>query len=98
MALPADLASIHLVILVSMLKKCLGDQASILPVECLGIDEDMSYEEVPVEILERQVKRLRKKEVAIMNVFWRNHNIEGATWEAEADMRSLYPHLLSSRG
>ena len=62
-----------------MLRKCLGDPTSILPVECLGVDEDLSYEEVHVEILDRQVKRLRNKEIATVNVLWRNHLVEGAT-------------------
>ena len=95
-ALPAELASVYLVFHVSMIKKCLGDPASILPVEGLGVDENLSYEEVPVEILYRQVKRLRNKKIATVKVLWRNHLFEGATWEAEADMRSRYPHLFSS--
>ena len=77
--LPNDLASVHPVFHVSMFKKCLGDQASILPVEGLGVDENLSYEEVPLEILDRQVKQLRNKEVVTVNVLWRNHLIEGKT-------------------
>ena len=96
LALPAELASVHPVFHVSMLKKCLGDPASILPVDVLGVGEDLSYKEVPVEILDRQVKRLRNKEIATVKVLWRNHLVEGATWEDEADMRSSYPHLFSS--
>ncbi|XP_069145571.1 uncharacterized protein [Solanum lycopersicum] len=53
LALPMELASVHPFFHVSMLKKCLGDRASILPIEGLGVDEDLSYEEVPVEILDR---------------------------------------------
>ena len=53
MALPAELASIHPVFHDSMVKKCLGDPTSILPVEGLGVDEDLSYEEVHVEIFDR---------------------------------------------
>ena len=66
-----------------MLKKFLGNPTSILPVEGLGVDEILSNEEVQVEILDCQVKRLRNKEVATVKVLWRNHLIEGATWEAE---------------
>ena len=62
----------------------------------LGVDKDISYEEVPVEILNRQVKWLRNKKSASVKVICRNHLVEGATWEAEADMRSYYPHLFSS--
>ena len=79
-----------------MLTKCLGDATSILLVEGLGVGEDLSYEEVPVEIFHREVKRLRTKEIDIVKVLWRNHIVEGATWEAEADMRSCYPHLFRS--
>ena len=63
-----------------MLKKCLGDPASLLPVEGLGVEEDLSYEKVPFEILDRQIKRLRNKKVATVKVLWRNNLVEGATW------------------
>ena len=94
--LPQDLASMHPFFHVSMLKKCLGKPASILPIEGLGVDENLLYEDVPFEILDRQVKRLRNKEFATVKVLWRNHLVEGATWEAEVDMRSRYPHLFNS--
>ncbi|XP_069145938.1 uncharacterized protein [Solanum lycopersicum] len=38
-----------------------------------GVDEDLSYEDVPVEILDLQVKRMRNKEVATVKVWWRNN-------------------------
>ena len=84
---------IHPVLHVSMLKKCIRDPVSILPLERLGVKEDISYEEVPFEILDRQFKKLRNKKVASVKVLWRNHLVEGATWEAEADMNTRYPHL-----
>ncbi|WMV46470.1 hypothetical protein MTR67_039855 [Solanum verrucosum] len=40
-----DLASVHLVFQVSMLKKCIGDSTSIVPLEGLGVDENLSYAE-----------------------------------------------------
>ena len=59
--LPSELASIYLVFRVSMLKKCIGDTESILPIEGLGVKDILSYEEVPVQIFDRQVKKLRNK-------------------------------------
>ena len=56
--------SIHPLFYVSKLKKYLGYIASILPVEGLGIDENLFDEEVVNEILDRLVKRLRNKAVA----------------------------------
>ena len=43
--LPNDLVSVHPLFHVSMIKKSLGDPVSILPVEVLGVDENLSYEE-----------------------------------------------------
>ncbi|WMV50363.1 hypothetical protein MTR67_043748, partial [Solanum verrucosum] len=54
------------------------------------------YEEVLVKILDRQVKKLRKKEIGSVKVLWRNQLVEGATWGAKADMMSRYPHLFPS--
>ncbi|XP_069150337.1 uncharacterized protein [Solanum lycopersicum] len=79
LALPAELAFVNPVFHVSLLKKCLGDPAMILHVEGLGVDEDLYYEEVPGEILDLQVKRLRNKEVPIVKVLWRNHLVEDAS-------------------
>ena len=44
--LPSELASVHPVFHVSMLKKCIGDPVYILPIEGLDVDEVLSYEEV----------------------------------------------------
>ena len=85
--LPNDFASVHPVFHVSMIKKFLRDPISILLVEGL-VDENLSYEEVPLEILDCQVKQLRKKEVSNVKVLWRNHLVEGQPWGVEADNRS----------
>ena len=58
--------------------------------------DSISYEDVPVDILDRQVRRLRNKEVASVKILWRSQSIEGATWEAEVVMKAKYPHLFPS--
>ncbi|WMV41079.1 hypothetical protein MTR67_034464 [Solanum verrucosum] len=45
---------------------------------------------------DRQVKRLKNKEVSSVKVLWSNNLVEGATWEDEAEMKSRYPHLFPS--
>ncbi|WMV18853.1 hypothetical protein MTR67_012238 [Solanum verrucosum] len=50
---PNELVSVHPIFYVSILKKCVGDPTSIVPLEGLGVDENFSYEEVSVEILHR---------------------------------------------
>src|SRR5687767_9069646 len=91
--LPNDLAMVHPVFHVSLLRKFISDKNTIVPLQDVTIEENLSYEEVPVEILDRQVKRLRKKEIASVKVLWRNQYIESATWEAEEDMKKCYPYL-----
>ncbi|WMV57942.1 hypothetical protein MTR67_051327 [Solanum verrucosum] len=61
--LPQELAAVHLVFHVSMLKKCMGDPSLIIPTEDIGIKDNLSYEETPIQILDRQVCKLRTKEV-----------------------------------
>ncbi|WMV25023.1 hypothetical protein MTR67_018408, partial [Solanum verrucosum] len=78
----AELAAVHSVFNISLLKKCVGDPASIVPLESVAVNDSLTYEEVPVEILDRQVQRLRNKEVASAKVLWRSKSVEGATWEA----------------
>ena len=51
--LSGELPSIHLVFYVSILRKCIGDPKSILSIKGLGVENNFSYEEVPVEILDR---------------------------------------------
>lgn len=88
---------IHTVFHVFMIKnKCIGDQTSIIPLEGLGVDECLLHEEILIEILDWQLKRSRNKEIASVKVLWKNHLVEGATWEAEAYMISNYLHLFSS--
>ncbi|WMV58980.1 hypothetical protein MTR67_052365 [Solanum verrucosum] len=91
--LPADLAAVHLVFYISLLKKCVGDPTSVVPLEIVAVKDSLSYEDVPVEILDRQVRRLRNKEFASVKVWWRSQSVEGATWEAEVAMKAKYPHL-----
>ena len=67
--LPSELPSVHLVFHVSMLKKCIGDPDSVFPIEVLGVKDNISYEEVPVQILDRKVKKLRNKEVVSVKVY-----------------------------
>ena len=76
-----------------MLKKCIGYPESIIPIGGLGVKDNLFYEEIPLQILDRQVKKLKNKEVVSIKVLWKNQLVEDATWEAEGNMKSCYPHL-----
>ncbi|XP_070002560.1 uncharacterized protein [Nicotiana sylvestris] len=95
--LPQELAVVHPVFHVSMLKKVMGDPSLVVPTEIIGVKDNLSYEEIPVAILDRQIRKLRTKKIASVKVLWRNQKVEEATWEAEEDMKSRYPHLFEEQ-
>ncbi|KAH0633253.1 hypothetical protein KY284_036039 [Solanum tuberosum] len=70
--LSQELAAVHLVFHISMLKKCMGNPSLIIPTENIGIKDNLAYEEIPVQILDRQVRKLRTKELASVKVLWRS--------------------------
>ncbi|XP_070035156.1 uncharacterized protein [Nicotiana tomentosiformis] len=66
--LPPKMSLVHLVFHVSMLKKVVGDPSLIVPVEAIEVNEELTYVEIPVAILDRQVRKLRNKEIASVKV------------------------------
>ena len=93
LALPTDLEKVHNVFHVSMLRKYVPDPSHVITHEPLMLRNDLTYEEKPIEILERREKRLRSKVIPMVKVLWANHLTSEATWEVEAQMRSKYPQL-----
>jgi hypothetical protein len=91
--LPAKLEGIHNVFHVCYLRKCLADDPNSLPVEDIRIVDGKRLFEEPVEILEREVKQLRKKRIKRVKVLWKNRHGAEETWELEDEMRTRYPHL-----
>ena len=61
----------------------------------MQLKENMTYEETPVQIIDRKEQVLRSKVIPLVKVLWRNHEREAATWEPEAQMRRQYPQLFS---
>ncbi|KAA0032780.1 pol protein [Cucumis melo var. makuwa] len=93
LALPPSLSTVHDVFHVSMLRKYVPDPSHVVDYEPLEIDENLSYTEQPGEVLAREVKTLRNKEIPLVKVLWRNHRVEEATWEREDDMSKTGSYL-----
>ena len=91
-----ELATVHPVVQILLLKKCVGDLASVVLMESVAMEDSLSYENVQVKILDRQVRRLRNKEFTSVNVLWGSQSVERVIWEAEAAMKANYPYLFPS--
>ena len=64
--------------------------------EVLELQEDLSYQEHPVRILDQAERRTRQKTTKFLKVQWSNHSEEEATWEREDHLRKEYPSLFPS--
>ena len=96
LALPPQLSGVHNVFHVAMLRKYEPDPSHVLDWADLEVDEDASYEEQPVQILDTREHVLRGKTISLVKVLWRHHGVEEATWEREADVRSKYLDLFEN--
>ncbi|XP_074288558.1 uncharacterized protein LOC141613713 [Silene latifolia] len=93
LALPPNLSKVHDVFHVSQLRRYRGDPSHVLQADVVEVEPNLTYEERPIRILERQEKRLRNKVVPLVRVLWRSQKFEQETWETEASMREKHPHL-----
>ncbi|GKB58580.1 putative reverse transcriptase domain-containing protein [Tanacetum coccineum] len=93
--LPQELSRVHNTFHVSNLKKCYSDDPLVVPLEGLHVDDKLYFVEEPVEIMDREVKRLRKIHVPIFKVRWNSRRGPEFTWEREDQFRKKYPHLFA---
>ena len=95
MKLPLELSRIHDTFHVSMLRKYISDPSHVLREQPVQLKENLTYEETPVQIVDRKEQVLRSKVIPFVKVLWKNHEREAATWEPEAQMGHQYPQLFS---
>jgi hypothetical protein len=93
--LPQELQNVHDTFHVSNLKKCLTDATLIIPLEEIQVNEKLNFVEEPVEIMDREVKRLKQSRIPIVKVRWSAKRGPEFTWEREDQMKLKYPHLFA---
>ena len=98
LALHMQLSNVHNVFHISMLRKYKLDTWHILNWQELDIQDNVSYDERPREILDTKEQVLWDKTIRLVKVLWRHHGVEEATWELESTMRSNYLYLFSNSG
>lgn len=64
----------------------------------IKINEDLSNEEQPIQILDRKEHGLPTKNILMVKVFWWNHAIKEANWESEAKTKEIFPHFFKVQG
>ncbi|GJX54250.1 putative reverse transcriptase domain-containing protein [Tanacetum coccineum] len=85
--------SVHDTFHVSNLKKCLADPTLQIPLEEIQVDAKLNFVEEPVEILEREINKLKQSKIPIVKVRWNSKRGHVFTWEREDQMKLKYPHL-----
>ena len=98
LALPPSLSAVHPVFHVSILQKYIPDESHVISLDSVELGPDLTFKEEPIAILDRQIRKLRTKEIASVKVQWKHRSVGEATWETESDMRARYPQLFEASG
>ncbi|GKB33942.1 putative reverse transcriptase domain-containing protein [Tanacetum coccineum] len=95
--LPDELVGVHDTFHVSNLKKCLVKEGLHVSLDEIKVDKTLRFVEEPVEIMDREIKRVKRSRIPIVKVRWDSKRGPEYTWEREDHMKSKYPHLFASR-
>ncbi|GJU60040.1 hypothetical protein Tco_1237806 [Tanacetum coccineum] len=68
--LPQELSRVHHTFHVSNLKKCYAGEPLVMPLEGIHVDNKLRFVEEPVEITEREIKRLKRSRIPLVKVCW----------------------------
>ncbi|GJU00993.1 putative reverse transcriptase domain-containing protein [Tanacetum coccineum] len=100
--LPQELSCVHDTFHVSNLKKCLAEPDVQVPLDEIEIDENLRFVEEPIEIVERDVKKLKRRRIPLVKVRWNSRQGAEYTWEREDQFwkkyLNLFPESVPSSG
>ena len=95
--LPTSLSGVHDVFHISQLNRCLRVPEEQAPLDGVDVQEDLTYTEHPVKILETSERVTRNKCIKMCRVQWSHHSEAEATWEREDELKKTYPDLFASQ-
>ncbi|GKD57598.1 putative reverse transcriptase domain-containing protein, partial [Tanacetum coccineum] len=95
--LPEELKGIRSTFHVSNLKECLAEGEVVVPLEEIQLDDKLHMIEEPVEIVDKEVKRLKQSRIPIVKVHWNSQRGPEFTWEREDQIKKKYHHLFTSK-
>nr|GEU32024.1 hypothetical protein [Tanacetum cinerariifolium] len=96
--LPKELQGIHSTFHVFDLKKCLADKNLVIPPDEIQLDDNLHFIEEPVEIVDREVKRLKQSRIVTVTVRWNSQRNPEFTWDGEDQFKNKYPHPFARNG
>ncbi|GKE89760.1 hypothetical protein Tco_1567235 [Tanacetum coccineum] len=94
--LPQELNDAHDMFHVSNLKNCLADQTLHVPLKAIQVDAKLNFVEEPIEILEREFKKLKRSRIPIVKFRWNSKRGPEFTWEREDQIKLKYLHFFSA--
>nr|GEU63021.1 reverse transcriptase domain-containing protein [Tanacetum cinerariifolium] len=95
--LPQELSRVHHTFHVSNLKKCYSNEPLVMPLEGVHIDDTLQFVEERVEIMEREIKQLKRSWIPLVKVRWNSSQGLEFTWEREDSFKKKYPHLFTNK-
>ena len=81
-----------------MLRLYVPDPSHVLRYDTVLLDIELTYNEEPVEIIDRDMRKLRSRQIPVVRVRWIRRPVEESTWETEQEMRAQYPRLFEYSG
>jgi len=72
------------------------DESHVIQVDELEVRDNLTVDTWPIRVEDREVKRLRGKEIVLVKVIWVGPTGESATSESESRMKDSYPELFPS--
>nr|GEV20811.1 putative reverse transcriptase domain-containing protein [Tanacetum cinerariifolium] len=91
--LPEQLSRVHSTFHISKLKKCMANEPLAIPLDEIQVDDKLNFIEEPVEVMDREAKRLKQCGISIVKVRWNSKRGPEFTWKREDQMQKKYPHL-----
>ncbi|GJY00677.1 putative reverse transcriptase domain-containing protein [Tanacetum coccineum] len=89
--LPQELSRVHHSFHVSNMKKCYANEPLVMPLQGIHVDDKLQFVEEPVEIMEHEIKRLKKSRIPLVKVRWNSRRGLEFTWEREDSFKQKYP-------
>jgi hypothetical protein len=77
-------------------RKCIKVPTEIVEAQAIEIEHDLSYTELPIQILDTKERVTRRKKIKMYKILWNNHTEEEATWETDSYLPQNFPNFFQT--